>query len=110
MSTEQTPTPEQNPQTAGQREITVLVPEDRLEHFQAFYERFLAISERRHRPGAGRRGAGGRGRRGGYRRHHIRRAMFHLAMAEQGPGSRQHHCRGGLGEERTSDRPPAATL
>jgi hypothetical protein len=87
MSTEQTPTPEQDPQPTGQRSITVTVPEDRVEQFQAFYERFLAISERRARHGSKRRG-----RRGGYRRHHVRRAMFHLAMAEQGPGRRHGRC------------------
>lgn len=110
MSTEQTPTPEQDPQTTGQREITVLVPEDRVEQFQAFYERFLAVSERRHHRGGGRPAARGRGRRGGYRRHHIRRAMFHLAMAEHGPGSGERHCRGRRAEEPAPDPAPAATL
>jgi hypothetical protein len=86
MSTEQTSTPQHDP-AAPKRQITVDVPEDRVEQFQAFYERFLAISERR----AGGR-PHGRGRHGGHRRHHIRRAMYHLAMAEHGPGPRHGRC------------------
>lgn len=85
MSPQDTPTPEQDPRPQSQRQITVSVPEDRVEQFEAFYERFKAMAEHggRHGRGPGRRG---RGRRGAHRRHHIRAAMFHLAMAEHAPG------------------------
>ncbi len=110
MSTEQTPTPEgQTSPPVRQREITVSVPEDRVEQFQAFYERFLAIAERKGRHGHG-RGPSGRGARGGYRRRHIRRAMFHLAMAEHGPGAG--HCGRGRGpaQDETTTQAPATSL
>ncbi len=108
MSTEQTPTPEQDPQPTGQREITVSVPEDRVEQFEAFFERFLAGPSHRGRHGGKGRGRKGRGRRGGYRRHHVRRAMFHLAMAEHGPGSRHGRCGRQHDEDATPE--PTATL
>jgi hypothetical protein len=110
MSTEQTSTPEQDPQPTGLREITVSVPEDRVEQFEAFYKRFLAISEGKDRHGDERRGPRGRGRRGGYRRHHIRRAMFHLAMAEHGPGERHGRCGRRQAEDEGSTPAPTATL
>lgn len=110
MSTEQKPTPEQDPQPTGKREITVSVPEDRVEQFQAFYERFLAISERKRRHGAEGRGPRGRGHRGGHRRHHVRRAMYHLAMAEHGPGSDRGRCGHRQAEDQSSTSVPAAEL
>lgn len=109
MSTERTPTPEQDPQPTGQRQITVAVPEDRVEQFQAFYERFLARSGGRRAEGEEGRGPRGPGRRGGYRRHHVRRAMYHLAMAEHGPDSQHPRC-GRRHAEDESPTPPAATL
>ena len=110
MSTEQTPTPEQDPQPTALRQITVSVPEDRVEQFEAFYQRFLAISERGETRGERGRGPRGRGRRGGYRRHHIRRAMFHLAMAEHGPGDRHGRCGRGQAEDEGSTPAATATL
>ena len=110
MSTEKTPTPEQDPQPTGQRQITVSVPEDRVEQFNAFYERFLAISERKRRHGGAGHGPRGRGRRGGYRRHHIRRAMFHLAMAEHGPGPREGRCGRRQAEEQGESPAPTTAL
>ncbi len=107
MSTEQTPTPEQDPQPSRQREITVSVPEDRVEQFEALFERFLTASPRRGRHGGKGRG---RGRRGGYRRHHVRRAMFHLAMAERGPGSRHGRCGRRHAEDESATPVPATTL
>ncbi len=106
MSSEQTQTPPQDPQPAPQREITVSVPEDRVEQFEALYERFLSFA--RKGQGAGEaRGPRGRGRRRGYRRHHIRRAMFHLAMAEHGPGSGPGSGHGRCGRRQTEDESPA---
>ena len=113
MSDEQTPTPEvpeDSSQPTGLREITVSVPEDRVEQFQAFYERFLALTTRQGRHGRHGQGRAGRGRRGGSRRRHIRRAMFHLAMAESGTGSRR--CAPGRrpAEEQATTQAPATSL
>jgi hypothetical protein len=95
MSTEKTSTPQQDTQATEKRQITVEVPEDRVEQFQALYERFLAAGE------YGRRGHG-RGRHGGQRRRHIRRAMYHLAMAEHGSGPEHGSCGRRRGAEDTS--------
>jgi hypothetical protein len=111
MSTEQTSTPEQDPQATGQRQVTVAVPEDRVEQFQAFYERFLAHSERGHRHGGGRSGPQGRGGRGSNRRRHIRKAMFHLAMAEHDSGERHGRCAHRRAQDdQASTTVPTATL
>ncbi len=106
-STEQTPTPQQ---PSDQRELTVSVPEDRVEQFHTFYERFLASSKRRERPSDVGRGSRGRGGRGGHRRRHIRRAMFHLAMAEQGLRASHGRCAGRRAEGESTAPAPARTL
>ena len=95
MSIEKTSTPDQDTQATETRQITVAVPEDRVQQFQALYERFLTAGEygrRRH----------GRGRHGDHRRHHIRRAMYHLAMAEHGSGPEHGNCRRRRGAEDSS--------
>jgi hypothetical protein len=91
------------------REITVSVPEDRVEQFNRFVERFLSAGERGPRSGRGRgghRGPGGHrgtgGPRGGRRARHIRKAMYHLAMAEHAHEGRG-GCRGRHGDSRHGD-------
>jgi len=97
MSVEKTSTPQQDTQATEKRQVTVEVPEDRVEQFQALYERFLAAGE------YGRRGhRRRRGRHGGHRRHHIRRAMYHLAMAEHGSGPEHGRCGRRRGAESSS--------
>jgi len=99
MSVEETSTPQQDTPATEKRQVTVEVPEDRVEQFQALYERFLAAGE------YGRRGQGRRrGRHAGHRRHHIRRAMYHLAMAEQGSGPERGRC----GRRRRAEHTSAA--
>ncbi len=103
MSTEKTSTSQQDTQAIEKRQITVEIPEDRVEQFQALYERFLAAGEYGRR--GHRRGPRGRqGGRGGPRRHHIRRAMYHLAMAEHGSGREHGRC----GRRRGAEDTPAA--
>jgi len=69
------------------RTVTVEVPEDRVEQFHAFVQRFLSSEG----PWRGRQGP--RGRRPGPRRaRHLRRAMYHLAMAQHSGEHRSHRC------------------
>ncbi len=116
------------PQEAGAperptREITVSVPEDRVEQFQAFVERFLS-GEGRHRrrrggprgyrgpsgPGAHRHGPG-HGRGGDRRERHLRRALFHLVMAQSGPEKDAGRCgHRAEGPEQRVDPASPATL
>ena len=95
-STNPNPTP-----AAETREITVPVPEDRVEQFNRFVERFLSAGEHGPRSGRGPRGHRGPGSgrgpggpRGGRRARHIRKAMYHLAMAEHAPEAGRGRCRG----------------
>ena len=71
--------------TSNTRTVTVEVPEDRVEQFQALAERFLS-SEGFRRGRGHRRGPGGR------RARHLRRAMYHLAMAQHSGEEGGHGC------------------
>ena len=107
MSAEETSTPQQDTEATEKRQITVEVPEDRVEQFQALYERFLAAGE------YGRRGRGrDHGRRAGHRRHHLRRAMYHLAMAEHGSGAEHGRCgrRGGAEDTSAAESTPTVQI
>ena len=104
MSVQRTSTPQQDTQATEKRQITVEVPEDRVEQFQALYERFLAAGE------YGRGHGRGRGRRGDRHRHHIRRAMYHLAMAEHGSGPEHGRCGRRREPEDTSAAESAPTV